>query len=125
MRSTNTLLMHSLQPMQGRMSSVRPSRALRTSSGSEIRARAIPTTSAWPSARIRSATDGLVTRPVYTTGTSISAFTRPTRPAKAPGGYGGGGMYVGAPQGLPMTPWRKSMPCSSSSSAISMASSFV
>ncbi len=44
-----------LQPMQARMSSVRPSAALAGSSGSQISARVMTHMSAWPAARIISA----------------------------------------------------------------------
>jgi len=60
--------MHSLQPMQGRMSAALPARALLTISRSAMCARAMPTTSAMPAASTASASAGLFTRPVCTMG---------------------------------------------------------
>ena len=53
-----------LQPMQARMSSWRPARALLAISGSQIMARVMPQASAWPAARMASAICGWLVRPV-------------------------------------------------------------
>ena len=61
--------MHALQPMQRRIASCTPFRALRGSSGSVISARVIPTASARPSRTRRSASTGSTTRDVAISGT--------------------------------------------------------
>ena len=63
-----------LQPMQARISSVRPSAAFIGSSGSQIRARVITQASACPSSRTRSASCGWLIRPATMTGTETTAF---------------------------------------------------
>ena len=65
-----------LHPMHARMSSSRPARALAGSSGSLISARVITHRSAWPAARIASASCGWLIRPATITGTPTAAFTR-------------------------------------------------
>ena len=57
-----------LQPMQARMSSMRPARALLAISGSEIIARVMPHMSAWPGGEHCSAICGWLMRPATNTG---------------------------------------------------------
>ncbi len=59
-----------LQPMQARMSSSRPAAVLAGSSGSQISARVMTHASAWPAARIASASCGWLIRPATKTGTA-------------------------------------------------------
>ena len=57
-------LMQSFPPTQGRIWRAWPARAFVRIRGSAMYARAMPTTSAWPSAKTRSATSIEFTRPV-------------------------------------------------------------
>ena len=65
-----------LQPMQARMSSRRPRAALAGSSGSQMSARVMTHRSAWPAARIASASWGWLIRPATMTGTRTTCLTR-------------------------------------------------
>ncbi len=65
-----------LQPMQVLISSARPAAALATKSGSARNGRAIETRSACPSARIRSATSGVLIRLEAHTGMPTSGRSR-------------------------------------------------
>ena len=64
-----------LQAMHGRTSAARPSRVLRTTSGSAIRARTIETMSAMPSSITRSASSSVRKRPVTMVGTDAAAVS--------------------------------------------------
>ena len=66
-----------LQPMQARISSSLPARALAGMSGSEISARVMPQTSAWPDAMMRSASCGWLMRPATKTGRPVAARIAP------------------------------------------------
>ena len=70
-----------LHPMQARMSSIRPAAVLAGSSGSQISARVMTHASAWPAARIASASWGWLIRPATRTGTRTAAFARAARGA--------------------------------------------
>ena len=65
-----------LQPMHARMSSSRPCAVLAGSSGSQMSARVMTHRSAWPAARIASASWGWLIRPATMTGTRTAALVR-------------------------------------------------
>ncbi|MCY1455422.1 hypothetical protein D9M71_725570 [compost metagenome] len=66
-----------LQAMQARTSSLRPAAALFGISGSQISARVMPQTSAWPRAMMMSASWGWLIRPVTNSGMSRRALKLP------------------------------------------------
>ncbi len=75
-----------LQPMHVLIDSGAPSAALATKSGSARKGRAIETMSEYPSARICSATSGVLIRLVATRGTDTAPLSRFVTPAQAPRG---------------------------------------
>ena len=72
--------------MQVLIERARPARALFGHCGSASSGRASDTMSAWPAARIASATSGMLIRLTATSGTPTCGFRRAVMPAKAPRG---------------------------------------
>ena len=71
-----------LQAMQARTSSLRPASALFGICGSQISARVMPQTSAWPRARMASASWGWLMRPVTNSGIARRALKVPASRAR-------------------------------------------
>ena len=93
-----------LQPMQARMSSRRPCAALAGSSGSQIRARVMTHMSAWPAARIASASCGWLIRPATMTGTRTTRLDPSRSGAVYPFAMGLGGTMWSEPASVADVP---------------------